>query len=101
MSMSAAATLRPSQLLLVNFLMSMVLAIALVAATPTQTEANALRGGLIGAGGGALFGALVGGSRGAAVGAIVGGIVGVGVGARRADERRARQRMYNMRYRRR
>lgn len=101
MSVSVAAAPRPTRFLLVNFLMASLLAISIVTVTPTQSEANALRGGLIGAGGGALFGALVGGGRGAAVGAIVGGIVGVGVGARRADERRARQRMYNMRSRRR
>ena len=101
MSVSVATARRPSKFLLVNFLMAALIATSIVAITPTPSEANALRGGLIGAGGGALFGAIVGGGRGAAVGAIVGGIVGVGVGARRADERRARQRMYRMRARRR
>ena len=99
MSVSVAAESRPNRSPIVKLVTVTLLTISIVAITPTQSEANALRGGLIGAGGGALFGALVGGGRGAAVGAIVGGIVGVGVGARRADERRARQRMYRTRRR--
>lgn len=90
---------RPVYCLLVNSLVTLLLAIALVTSAPKPSQANALRGGLIGAGGGALFGALVGGGRGAAVGAIVGGVVGAGVGARREDERRARQQMYHSRRR--
>ena len=89
MSISVAVSSRPIRAALTTLLFTAVLAVA----SPSPSEANALRGGLIGAGGGALFGALVGGGRGAAIGAIVGGVVGVGVGARRADERRARERM--------
>jgi outer membrane lipoprotein SlyB len=99
MSVLVAADSRPNKSHTVKLVAVTLLTISIVTITPTQSEANALRGGLIGAGGGALFGALVGGGRGAAVGAIVGGIVGVGVGARRADERRARQRMYHSRRR--
>lgn len=97
MSASVAIPSRPARLALV----SLVLAALVVTATPSRSEADALRGALIGAGGGALFGAIVGGGRGAAVGAIVGGVAGTAIGAERARERRmyARRQMHRRRAR--
>ena len=82
-----------------GLILALALSVPLISFTPDPVEANALRGGLIGAGGGALFGAIVGGGRGAAAGAIVGGFAGAVIGSERERERRARarRRMYNSR----